>query len=79
MNIKKCSDSNEPQCIRTHTHTKEGQFIPETAPVEQTFGAQGIRPSLRGMGRGSAGARLWGMDRGSAGGRLGVWAGAMML
>ena len=56
--------------VHAHTHTKERQFIPETAPVEQTFGAQGIRPSLRGMGRGSAGARLWGMDRGSAGARL---------
>ena len=54
----------------THTHAKEGQFIPETAPVEQTFEEQGIWPSLRGMGRGSAGARLWGKDRGSAGVRL---------
>ena len=26
--------------------------------------------SLRGMGRGSAGTRLWGMGRGSAGARL---------
>ena len=79
MNIKKCSDSNEPRCTRTHIHTKEGQFILETAPVEQTFEEQGIWPSLRGMGRGSAGARLWGMDRGSAGARLGVWARAMVL
>ena len=68
MNIKKCSDSNEPQCTRTHTHTKEGQFIPETAPVEQTFEEQGIWPSLRGMG--SAGARLWGLGRGSLGAGL---------